>query len=151
MKKCLTLTTLLAMLAFTGLTFADDMSSSKMPVSPERAKAYFENKIAFTTGPVEVSHLLGKDSNMQIVDVRYADDYAKGHVPGAISLPPELWDKAAMKLDRNKVTILYCYSQVCHLAAQAAIKLASQGYQVKEMEGGFKAWVDNNLQVQHTS
>lgn len=150
-KGILAVTALAALVLSSQQALATDMSQSKSAYSSQKAKEYFENKIAYTTGPVEVSHMLGKDSNVQIVDVRYPEDYVKGHVPGAINLPPESWGKAASKLNKDKVTILYCYTQVCHLAAEAAVKLASQGYQVKEMEGGYKAWVDNKLQVEHTS
>lgn len=53
---------------------------------PQKARAYFENKVAFTTGPIELSHSL-ESGNVNVVDVRAADDYAKGHIPGAINLP----------------------------------------------------------------
>ncbi len=121
---------------------------STLTRNTEKAKEYFENKMAFTTGPVEAEAMLKKNSDMQIVDVRYADDYKKGHVPGAVSLPPEEWPKAAEKLDKNKINIIYCYSHVCHLAARAAAKFAALGYPVMEMDGGFKAWVDHKLKVE---
>ena len=114
----------------------------------KKAKEYFENKMAFTTGPVETSAMLKKGFDIQVVDVRYADDYAKGHVPGAISLPPEEWAKSDKKLDKKKVNIVYCYSQVCHLAAKAAVKFTDLGYPIMEMEGGFKAWQEHKLDVE---
>ena len=51
-----------------------------------RARAFFEQKISFTTGPVELHHAIQGHENMVIVDVREAEDYAKAHIPGAINL-----------------------------------------------------------------
>ena len=57
---------------------------------PARARAYFEDKLAFTTGPVELDRWIkaGED-NLVVVDVRAAQDFAKGHIPGALNLPRE--------------------------------------------------------------
>ena len=52
-----------------------------------RARSWFEDKLAFTTGPVEVDRMLKSGDNILIIDVRDAEDFAKGHVPGALSLP----------------------------------------------------------------
>ncbi|MGH8489788.1 MAG: rhodanese-like domain-containing protein, partial [Gammaproteobacteria bacterium] len=48
-----------------------------------------------------------------IVDVRLPSDYRKAHVPGAVNLPNGKWHTAT-GLARDKLNILYCYSQTCH-------------------------------------
>ena len=86
---------------------------------PAKAKAYFENKLAFTTGPVEVDRWLRLDPNtINVVDVRESEDYAKGHIPGAINLPRDRWNSLE-GLQRDKTNVVYCYTQPCHLAANA--------------------------------
>jgi len=54
---------------------------------PTRARQYFADKIEFTTGPVELARNLKQGTNFVVIDVREAEDYAKGHIPGAINLP----------------------------------------------------------------
>jgi rhodanese-related sulfurtransferase len=115
-----------------------------------RARAFFEQKVAFTTGPQEVNHAIKDKENIVVVDVREAEDYAKGHLPGAINLPKENWDNPE-GLQKNRTNIVYCYSQQCHLAAQACARFASQGYPVMEMEGGFGAWLENDLETEKGS
>lgn len=116
---------------------------------PARARAYFENKVAFTTGPVELDHLLKSGENhVTIVDVRAAEDYGKGHIPGAINLPKETWDNPA-GLSKDKTNVVYCYSQVCHLAANACLAFASKGFPVMELEGGFDIWKEHELDIEH--
>ena len=116
---------------------------------PARALAYFEDKLAFTVGPVELEHLVkAGDTNIIIVDVREAEDYAKSHIPGAINLPRGAW-AGAMGLSKHKTNIVYCYTQLCHLAASACAEFAAKGYSVVELEGGFKGWDDMEFDVEH--
>jgi rhodanese-related sulfurtransferase len=113
----------------------------------EKAEAYFANRNAFTTGPVEVSHLLEEGEDVVLIDVREAEDYRKGHLPGALNLPEDRWS-TMQGLSAEKMNILYCYSQTCHLAAQAAERFSREGYAVKEMEGGFETWKEKRLKVE---
>lgn len=115
-------------------------------IDPKRARQHFEDKTSFTTGPVELDRWMKQKEDIVIVDVRRGADYDEGHVPGAVSLPKEKWDTAE-GLRQDKVNVLYCYSQVCHLAAEAALSLASRGYPVIELEGGFAGWKEHGLPV----
>ena len=44
---------------------------------PAKAKAYFEDKLAFTTGPVELDRMVKEGANIIVVDVRAEEDFAK--------------------------------------------------------------------------
>jgi rhodanese-related sulfurtransferase len=115
---------------------------------PAKARAYFESKLAFTTGPMELDQMIRSgENNITVVDVREAEDFAKDHVPGAINLPKEKWE-SLQGLQKNKTNIVYCYTQTCHLAAKACQFFASKGYPVMEVEGGFKAWKDYDLDIE---
>ena len=118
---------------------------------PAKARAYFEDKLAFTTGPVELARWIkANENNLVIVDVREAEDYEKGHIPGAINLPKEQWENLN-ELRRDKTNVVYCYTQQCHLAANACARFAAKGYPVMELEGGFEAWKENELEIEESS
>jgi rhodanese-related sulfurtransferase len=118
---------------------------------PAQAKGYFEQKLAFSTGPVELDRWIKTgEHNLVIVDVRAEEDFEQGHVPGAINLPKERWDNPK-GLDRQKTNVVYCYNQQCHLAANACVRLAAKGYPVMELEGGFGAWKERELDVEEQS
>jgi rhodanese-related sulfurtransferase len=117
---------------------------------PAKAKEFFSDKIRFTTGPVELSRALEEGADIVVVDVREEEDYLKGHIPGATSLPQERWDTYE-GLSREKLNVLYCYTHVCHLAATAAVQFAEHGFSVMEMDGGFEAWKENDLKVEKRS
>ncbi|HEX6532320.1 MAG TPA: rhodanese-like domain-containing protein [Nitrospira sp.] len=113
---------------------------------PVKAREFFENKMAFTTGPVELERMM-KAGTVNIVDVRAADDYAKGHIPGAVNLPKESWS-SLQGLLKDRTNVLYCYSLVCHLAASAAVRFAGEGFPVMELDGGWRWWQDDGFDVE---
>lgn len=115
--------------------------------SPKKAKKFFEAKMNFTTGPVELKQMIDGNENINIVDVRASEDFGKGHIPGAINLPKQRWSTHT-GLKNDRINIVYCYSQVCHLAANAALEFAENGYSVMELEGGFQEWENYNLPVE---
>ena len=121
----------------------------KLP-DARKARRYFARKLSFTTGPMELSRWIKEGANVQVVDVRRPEDFEKGHVPGAVSLPKDKWHKAA-SLRKDKVNVFYCYSQVCHLAAAAALEFSSRGLPVMELEGGFNTWKEYGLPVEKRS
>lgn len=115
----------------------------------DRAAQYFRDRLSFTTGVHELQVLITSDKrpeNYQVVDVRYPADFATSRIPGAINLPKGQW-KNVRVLDKDATIYLYCYTQTCHLAAQAAVELAAQGYKVVEVEGGWDTWVKSNFPV----
>lgn len=122
------------------------MASGTAVHDPAKAKQYFENKMAFTTGPVELERMIQAGS-VNVVDVRAAEDYAEGHIPGAINLPKDQW-QTQKGLRKDKTNVLYCYSIVCHLAATAAVEFAGQGYPVMELDGGWKWWKEEGFEIE---
>ena len=122
------------------------MATQVTIIDPAKAKVHFEAKMAFTTGPVELERMM-KNNEVRVVDVRAAEDYAEGHIPCAINLPKDQW-QTLKGLSRDKTNVLYCYSQVCHLAATAALEFAGKGYPVMELDGGWRWWKDAALTVE---
>jgi rhodanese-related sulfurtransferase len=102
---------------------------------------------ASLASPVAVSQALAEKRDIVVVDVRAAEDFAKSHVPGAVSLPREKWS-AATGLSKEKVNVVYCYSGTCPLGGEACAQLAGQGYPVVEMDGGFDVWDSSDFEVE---
>jgi rhodanese-related sulfurtransferase len=111
---------------------------------PAKALEYFQDKMTFTTGPFELSRAIDQKQDIVVVDVRLAEDFEKGHVGGAVSLPSDKWSNP-VGLRKDKLNVIYCYTHVCHLGGAACVELALQGYPVMEMDGGFLAWTKHNL------
>jgi rhodanese-related sulfurtransferase len=112
----------------------------------EAARAYFTQKAAATTGPHELTGMIDRKEDIVIVDVCFPTDFRKAHIPGAVSLPKGKWHETNA-LSKDKLNVLYCYNQTCHMAAEAALELIARGYPVVEMEGGFATWEANSYPV----
>jgi rhodanese-related sulfurtransferase len=113
---------------------------------PARAKEFFEAKMAFTTGPVELERMMN-EGTVNVVDVRAAEDFANGHIPGAVNLPKERW-ASLQGLSKDRTNVVYCYSIVCHLAAAAAVEFAARGFSVMELDGGWRWWKEDGFRVE---
>jgi rhodanese-related sulfurtransferase len=111
------------------------------------AVRFFSHELEFKTTPYGVNAVLdGKVKDVIIVDVRSAKDYAEGHIPGAINIPGnehnyfDGHEREFKGLRKDKYTYVYCYALLCNLGQKAAKKLASLGYPVKEIVGGWDEW-----------
>lgn len=114
----------------------------------QRAKEFFENRVAFTVGPVELKEMMEKERNsIEIIDVRSREYYEKGHIPSAISIPGSEIQMHLNKLSKDKINVIYCYSQQCHLGSKTALVLLEKGYPVIELEGGFNEWKNSDFDI----
>ena len=77
-----------------------------------------------------------KDPQMKILDVRTEPEYKNGHIPGAISQPLDQLDTCS--LDKSSDYYVICRSG--RRSALACQQLQSQGYQVKNVQGGMLHW-----------
>lgn len=113
-----------------------------------RAKEYFENELAYTLGPWQLSHLIEKHlDDFNLIDVREYDDYIKGHIPYATHIPCDQAKEQLLQVSKDKVNIVYSYSCSCHKSKKFAYLLADKGYPVMELTGGFKAWKKHDFEI----
>ena len=80
-------------------------------------------------------------SDVQLVDVRSAEEYAEGHIKGAVNIDVLKDDFAQLfseKLDAKRPVALYCRSgRRSKKAAEIAVQ---QGFKVVELDGGILSW-----------
>ena len=109
---------------------------------PNRARAYFEDKLAFTTGPVELDRWIkANENNLVVVDVREAEDYEKGHIPGAtnIDINSTQFTEKVSGLDKGKTYLVNC--AVGMRSARACQKMAALGFtNLVDLAPGFEGW-----------
>lgn len=76
--------------------------------------------------------------DFHLVDVREVDEYAAGHVPGAVNLP--LSELASRYTELDAGTAYHIICQKGGRSAQACAFLDSKGYDVTNISGGTAAW-----------
>lgn len=86
----------------------------------------------------ELQALLEKNEQLNLIDVREADEVAEGIIPGAVHIPLGDVPVRMDELDMEKPYILICRSGGRSGRAQEI--LADEGYDVTNMVGGMLAW-----------
>jgi len=75
----------------------------------------------------------------QLIDVRTADEYAGGHIPGAVNIPIDVLPNSLGSIDKAKPVAVYCATGARSLNAKQF--LAAQGYpNVANLQRGIAAW-----------
>lgn len=93
--------------------------------------------------PVSMDELRQKINRQDVVvlDVRPGEEYARGHIHRAISIPIEELSKRMEELSRNTEVIAYCRGPLCVYADEAVALLREKGYEAKRLKEGFPDWV----------
>lgn len=82
-----------------------------------------------------------------LLDVRPADEYQLGHIPQALTLPPDTWDTRMSSLPRQKEIIVYCRGPFCVYADEAVARLKTAGYHATRLNEGFPDWQRRGLPI----
>jgi rhodanese-related sulfurtransferase/DNA-binding transcriptional ArsR family regulator len=83
-----------------------------------------------------------------VVDVRPADEFAAGHLPGAVSIPlPELKQRLK-ELPKRREVVAYCRGPYCVMAIDAVELLRSAGYRAERLEDGVADWRARGLAIE---
>lgn len=83
---------------------------------------------------------LAKTSDVTVLDVRPTEEYAAGHIPGAVSIPlDELADRLAELPDDGQV-VAYCRGAYCVLAHDAVRVLHLHGRPAQRLADGMLEW-----------
>ncbi|HET7039610.1 MAG TPA: metalloregulator ArsR/SmtB family transcription factor [Gemmatimonadales bacterium] len=100
--------------------------------------------------PVEPAELLRRTQTGEVVviDVRPPEEYAAGHVAGALSFPLADLDRRLASLPRGKRIVAYCRGPYCVLAAEAVRLLRRRGREAVRLRDGYPEWRDAGLPVQ---
>jgi rhodanese-related sulfurtransferase len=75
-----------------------------------------------------------KDGLVTVLDVRPEDEYALGHLPGAINIPLKALTRQLKKLDRSREIIAYCRGAYCVLSFEAVAALRARGFKARRLE-----------------
>jgi rhodanese-related sulfurtransferase len=73
-----------------------------------------------------------------LIDVRQPDEYAQGHIHGAVNIPLGDIENRIDEIPKNKGIITICKSGI--RSEQAANILRARGYNVRSMQGGMLSW-----------
>ena len=111
-------------------------------------RGYFQNRDGLE--PVSRSELLGrlKAGLVTVLDVRPEDEFALGHVPGAVNIPLAELEQRLAELDPDQEIVAYCRGPYCVLSYEAVAALRARGFKIRRLEDGLPEWRAAGLPVE---
>ena len=103
-------------------------------------RSYFNDRDSME--PLSREELLEKSRAgvVTVLDVRPADEFALGHLPGAVNIPLRELEARLAELDSAQEIVAYCRGPYCVLSYEAVAALRARGFKVRRLEDGLPEW-----------
>jgi ArsR family transcriptional regulator len=82
-----------------------------------------------------------------ILDVRPEDEFALGHVPGALNIPLRELEARLSEIDPQQEIVAYCRGSYCVMSYEAVARLRARGFKIRRLEDGLPEWRAAGLPV----
>ncbi len=101
--------------------------------------------------PVSRDELLDRmrDGLVTLIDVRPEDEFAAGHLPGALNIPLRQLERRLDALPLDREIVAYCRGAYCVLSFEAVAALRGRGFNVRRLADGYPEWRAAGLPVEH--
>ena len=86
-----------------------------------------------------------------VLDVRPEDEFALGHVPGALNIPINELKRRLVELPKDQEIVAYCRGPYCVFSFEAVALLRKRGFLVRRLEDGFPEWKAAGLATESAS
>lgn len=110
-------------------------------------RLYFESKDSLEPVPARELMQRVKTDLVTVLDVRPAEEYAAGHIRGAINVPLTELKKRMHEIPGRQEIVAYCRGPYCLLAFEAVAELRKKGRVARRLEDGFPEWKSAGLPV----
>lgn len=133
------------------LQHIDEIENVFAAMGMDRFKGFFSPSVVNPTqelrsyvskNPKEVDAEI-EQNNLQIVDVRYTDEWKESHIPNAINIPLHELDKNTDQLSTDRPVMVHCQTGIRSVIASSI--LLNHGFDVINVNGGFKEWKEQQL------
>ena len=100
--------------------------------------------------PVSREDLVSRlhDGLVTVLDVRPEDEFAVGHLPGALNIPLAELERRLSELPADREVIAYCRGPYCVLSFEAVSALRARVYLVRRLEDGHPEWKAAGLPIE---
>jgi rhodanese-related sulfurtransferase/DNA-binding transcriptional ArsR family regulator len=110
-------------------------------------RSYFNDRDSLE--PVSREELLAKSraGAVTVLDVRPSDEFALGHLPGAVNLPLRELEVRLAEIDPAQEVVAYCRGPYCVLSYEVVAALRARGFKARRLEDGLPEWRAAGLPV----
>jgi len=112
---------------------------------------YFDARDAME--PISRAELVkrARDGTVTVLDVRSHDEFALGHVSGALCVPLDELETRLNELNPAQQIVAYCRGPWCVLSFEAVARLRTLGFDARRLEDGYPEWRAAGMPVAHSS
>ena len=99
--------------------------------------------------PIAFDELLSRAKRglVTVLDVRPPEEFAAGHLPGAVNIPIDRLESGLAKLSKQREVVAYCRGPYCLMSFEAVLKLRKRGWKARRLQHGFPEWKAAGLPV----
>ena len=109
---------------------------------------FYQAKLNYEMDSWDLFEALNQGQNIVVVDGRSTTAYAHEHIPNAINIPHRgITAESLAHLDLSLLYVTYCDGIGCNASTKTALKMATLGFQVKELIGGLDWWKRDGYQT----
>ncbi len=125
-----------------------EISRSRLAEVEQVARDYFQARDELE--PIGSAELMDRLTRRQalVIDVRPSEEFAAGHIPGALSVPLSELKARLPELSREAEIVAYCRGPYCVLAPQALEILRRAGFRARRLNEGLPEWRLGGLPVE---
>ncbi|SRR5579871_6841315 len=111
-------------------------------------QSYFRQRDSLE--PVSRAELARRIRHRQVtvLDVRSEQEFAAGHLPGAINIPVNELRRRLNELPRSQQVVAYCRGAYCVFSYEAVAQLRSRGFEAYRLEDGYPEWKAAGMAVE---
>lgn len=103
-------------------------------------RLYFAAKDELEAVPAKELLDRARKGLVTVLDVRPPEEFAAGHVPGAINIPVHELEKRIKELPRRREVVAYCRGPYCLMSYDAVSVLRKKGIKARRLEAGMPEW-----------
>jgi rhodanese-related sulfurtransferase/DNA-binding transcriptional ArsR family regulator len=109
--------------------------------------SYLKQRDALEPIPAEELLARARDGLVTVIDVRPPQEYAQGHVMGALNVPLDQLESRFGELPEDREVVAYCRGPWCVLSFEAVARLREAGFQARRLQDGLPEWRRAGLPV----
>jgi len=111
-------------------------------------RLYFAHKDEMEPVPAKEVLERARKGLVTVLDVRPGEEFAAGHLPGAISIPVHELAKRINELPKRREIIAYCRGPYCLMSYDAVALLRSRGRKARRLQAGLPEWRQAGLPIE---
>lgn len=131
-----------------GYRALQSLAEARLAEVDRLVRDYFSGQDELEPVPKEELLRRVRRRDVVVLDVRPREEYAAGHIAGALSVPFAELRRRLAELPAKKRIVAYCRGPYCVLAVDAVRLLRKEGFDVVRLAEGFPEWSDAGFPVE---